>query len=40
MVYSTCSLNPVEDEAVVAALLNRGQGKGGPEKCRAQSNGD
>lgn len=26
MVYSTCSLNPVENEAVVAALLNRAQG--------------
>lgn len=26
MVYSTCSLNPVEDEAVVAALLQRAEG--------------
>jgi len=26
MVYSTCSLNPIEDEAVVNALLERGQG--------------
>ncbi len=26
MVYSTCSLNPVEDEAVVATLLQRGNG--------------
>jgi 16S rRNA C967 or C1407 C5-methylase (RsmB/RsmF family) len=27
MVYSTCSLNPVEDEAVVAELLRRAEGK-------------
>ena len=26
LVYSTCSLNPVEDEAVVAAALRFGQG--------------
>lgn len=26
MVYSTCSFNPVEDEAVVAELIRRGQG--------------
>ena len=26
MAYSTCSLNPIEDEAVVAALLRRGGG--------------
>lgn len=26
MVYSTCSLNPLEDEAVIAALLERGKG--------------
>jgi len=26
MVYSTCSLNPVEDEAVVAEILRRGKG--------------
>ena len=26
LVYSTCSLNPVEDEAVVAALLNMSKG--------------
>lgn len=26
MAYSTCSLNPLEDEAVVAALLKRGRG--------------
>ena len=26
MVYSTCSLNPLEDEAVVAELLRRGKG--------------
>ncbi|KAF2078206.1 hypothetical protein CYY_000496 [Polysphondylium violaceum] len=26
MVYSTCSMNPVENEAVVAELLNRSQG--------------
>jgi 16S rRNA C967 or C1407 C5-methylase (RsmB/RsmF family) len=26
MVYSTCSLNPVEDEAVVAQLLRRAEG--------------
>ncbi|MES1919926.1 tRNA (cytosine(34)-C(5))-methyltransferase [Bonamia ostreae] len=27
MVYSTCSLNPIEDEAVVAALLTRSNGE-------------
>jgi 16S rRNA C967 or C1407 C5-methylase (RsmB/RsmF family) len=26
LVYSTCSLNPLEDEAVVAALLKRAKG--------------
>lgn len=26
MVYSTCSLNPIEDEAVIATLLNQSQG--------------
>nr|XP_006013532.1 PREDICTED: tRNA (cytosine(34)-C(5))-methyltransferase-like [Latimeria chalumnae] len=26
MVYSTCSLNPIEDEAVIAALLERSEG--------------
>lgn len=26
MVYSTCSLNPVEDEAVIASLLDYGNG--------------
>ncbi|KAG7500215.1 tRNA (cytosine(34)-C(5))-methyltransferase [Solea senegalensis] len=26
MVYSTCSLNPIEDEAVIAALLEKGEG--------------
>ncbi|XP_063041734.1 RNA cytosine C(5)-methyltransferase NSUN2 [Engraulis encrasicolus] len=26
MVYSTCSLNPVEDEAIIAALLERSEG--------------
>lgn len=26
MVYSTCSLNPVEDEAVIAALLEKSEG--------------
>ena len=26
MVYSTCSMSPVEDEAVVAALLNKCKG--------------
>ena len=26
LVYSTCSLNPIEDEAVIAALLTRGKG--------------
>jgi 16S rRNA C967 or C1407 C5-methylase (RsmB/RsmF family) len=26
LVYSTCSLNPLEDEAVVAALLRRSRG--------------
>ena len=29
MVYSTCSLNPIEDEAVVAALLARAEKLGG-----------
>lgn len=27
MVYSTCSLNPIEDEAVIAALLEKSEGK-------------
>lgn len=27
VVYSTCSMNPVEDEAVVSQLLLRAQGK-------------
>lgn len=27
MVYSTCSLNPVEDEAVIAALLEKSDGE-------------
>ena len=27
LVYSTCSLNPVEDEAVVASLLDQCQGE-------------
>ncbi|KAF3828757.1 hypothetical protein GH733_004663 [Mirounga leonina] len=27
MVYSTCSLNPVEDEAVIASLLEKSEGK-------------
>jgi 16S rRNA C967 or C1407 C5-methylase (RsmB/RsmF family) len=27
MVYSTCSLNPVEDEAVIAALLEKSEGE-------------
>eukprot|EP00959_Pyramimonas_sp_CCMP1952_P131823 2756086-Pyramimonas_sp.AAC.1 len=26
MAYSTCSMNPLEDEAVVAALLRKGGG--------------
>lgn len=26
MVYSTCSLNPVEDEAVIASLLEKSEG--------------
>ncbi|XP_062302131.1 RNA cytosine C(5)-methyltransferase NSUN2 isoform X1 [Osmerus eperlanus] len=26
MVYSTCSLNPIEDEAVIASLLEKGEG--------------
>lgn len=26
MVYSTCSLNPIEDEAVIAALLEKSEG--------------
>lgn len=26
IVYSTCSLNPLEDEAVVAEILRRGKG--------------
>lgn len=33
MVYSTCSLNPIEDEAVIAALLEKSEGK----KKRTQS---
>lgn len=28
MVYSTCSLNPIEDEAVIAALLEKSEGSG------------
>ena len=27
MVYSTCSLNPIEDEAVIASLLEKSEGK-------------
>lgn len=27
MVYSTCSLNPVEDEAVIATLLEKSEGE-------------
>lgn len=27
MVYSTCSLNPIEDEAVIAALLEKSEGE-------------
>lgn len=27
MVYSTCSLNPIEDEAVIASLLDKSEGK-------------
>lgn len=27
MVYSTCSLNPVEDEAVIASLLEKSEGQ-------------
>ncbi len=27
LVYSTCSINPIEDEAVVAAILSKYQGK-------------
>ena len=27
LVYSTCSLNPIEDEAVVANLLSKSQGR-------------
>lgn len=27
MVYSTCSLNPIEDEAVIAALLEKSDGE-------------
>lgn len=27
MVYSTCSLNPIENEAVIASLLEKSQGK-------------
>lgn len=27
MVYSTCSLNPVEDEAIIAALLEKSEGE-------------
>lgn len=26
MVYSTCSLNPIEDEAVIASLLEKSEG--------------
>ena len=26
MVYSTCSLNPIEDEAIIAALLEKSEG--------------
>jgi 16S rRNA C967 or C1407 C5-methylase (RsmB/RsmF family) len=26
LVYSTCSLNPIEDEAVVAAMLKQADG--------------
>lgn len=29
MVYSTCSLNPVEDEAVIATLLEKSEGESG-----------
>ena len=29
LVYSTCSLNPVEDEAVIAAELSLCRGEGG-----------
>lgn len=29
MVYSTCSLNPVEDEAVIATLLEKSEGENG-----------
>lgn len=32
MVYSTCSLNPIEDEAVIAALLEKSEGN----KCSEQ----
>lgn len=28
LIYSTCSFNPVEDEAVVATMLSRCEGKG------------
>lgn len=27
MVYSTCSLNPIENEAVIASLLEKSQGE-------------
>lgn len=27
MVYSTCSLNPVENEAVISSLLEKSQGE-------------
>lgn len=27
MVYSTCSLNPIEDEAVISSLLEKSEGK-------------
>lgn len=27
MVYSTCSLNPIEDEAVIASLLEKSEGE-------------
>lgn len=29
LVYSTCSLNPVEDEAVIAGMLQKCEGKAG-----------
>lgn len=30
MVYSTCSLNPIEDEAVIASLLEKSEGERAP----------